>query len=149
MSTHTLIPIIYNPKDKLTDYNYLIKQYDNKDALFIFNDNYIHHKTDIKGGGNAIVRPYNKYGKFKSKPKSAGITTGLYEGFIYLDDIIDSKNVKEIIDSDINEIRELIKKHNYNKIYFSYDKKNDTIGTGIFNVGKKVKEYIYSSLLTL
>ena len=129
------------------DFAWMINQKDYKNSLFIFNDNEEDHSTPNKGGGNATIRPYNKYGyqaRGLPQPRSAGISTGtLGKGYISLSD-----DVKSYIDGCVREIKDLLRRHQYDSIYFSIDG-NEELGTGIFKVDKKVKEYIKTQILSL
>lgn len=133
-----IIGTIYEGRGKYGDFEYMIEQDEYNNSLFIFNDNIEDHFTDRMGGGNAVIRPYNKYGELDI-PKSAGIPTGSldYGGFQEL-----SPEVKFIIKSSIQEIKDLIVKYNYKTIYYSQDKNTKKIGTSIFNVNEDVINYI-------
>jgi hypothetical protein len=113
-------------------------------SLYIFNDNEEHHDTNIIGGGNAIMRQFNKHSKL-NPPLSAGIPTGTLKNGGY---IKFTPRVKKIIDDAIDEIIELIKTHNYSTIYFSSEL-DGLIGTGIFNVDLKVVTYITNCIYKL
>lgn len=112
-------------------------------SLFIFNDNVQDHETSRRGAGNAIIRPYNKYGC--EYPRSAGIPTGYYrgygQGFKKL-----TPRVKAIIDSAILEIRDLIDEYEYDTIYFSakpaVNGDRPLLGTATFVIGDNVKQYM-------
>ena len=56
-----LIPNIYKGRNVEGDFYWMIKQNEFDDILFIFNDNEEYHNTNIKGGGNAVIRKYNKH----------------------------------------------------------------------------------------
>lgn len=114
------------------------------DSLYIFNDNEEHHETNIIGGGNAIMRQFNKHSRL-NPPLSAGIPTGTLEDGGYKKF---TPRVKKVIDDAIDEIIELIKIHNYSKIYFSSEL-DGLIGTGIFNVDLKVVTYITNCIYKL
>lgn len=65
-----------------------------KSTFYIFNDNVEQHFTATSGGGNATIRPVNKYRLGSENARSAGIPTGSYNtnpkspGFLRLNDII-------------------------------------------------------------
>ena len=124
------------------DFNWMIKQPEFDDILFIFNDNEEYHNTNVKGGGNAIIRKYNKYNTKLLKPRSVGIPTGTlkYGGYNEL-----NEHTKKQIDLAIDEIKEIIIKFNYKKICYSINK-NGSFGTSIFDVDEKVKEYILNKI---
>ena len=134
-----VIPIKFKNPHEFGDFNFMIKLEEYNDALFIFNDNIEEHTESKRGGGNAVIRPYNKYGVFKDYPRSAGIPTGSYKdkGFKEL-----NENNKKFIDSAFEEIYDLIKTHKYKRIFYSGSKDSDLIGTSIFDVDTEVLEYI-------
>jgi len=119
------------------DFTWMIEREQYGSCLFIFNDNEMHHNTNIRGGGNAAVRPYNKHNKQLEKPRSAGIPTGTMMGYDSL-----STAVKGSIDSSIEEIKELLRMYHYETIYYSIDSKTGKLGTGIFRVNPDVIDYI-------
>jgi len=141
-----VIPIIYNGNNKYGDFLWMInqKKYDN--CLFLFNDNIEKHKTNDIGLGNACIRHFNKYNEDLKIPRSAGIITGSFRdrGFKKL-----NKKNKKIIDSTFDEIIQLIKKYNYEKIYFSSNKEKNKIGINLFDVNEDVILYITKKLLEL
>lgn len=139
-----VIGTIYQGNNKLGDFNWMIKQPEFKNCLFIFNDNVEYHMSNRKGAGNAIIRQYNKHSNLE-KPMSAGISTGTLSqgGFDEL-----SEEVKTLIDDCINEIKELIVKYKYETVYFSADK-NGKLGTSIFEVNKDVIDYITEKIMML
>ncbi len=136
---------IFSGPGKLGDFNWMCNQPEYVNALFIFNDNEEFHETCRAGGGNAIMRKYNKYNKNLEKPKSAGIPTGTLTlgGYTQLD-----AHVIKVVDKAIEEIRELIKNYNYDGIYYAVAP-NGKLGTGLFDVGKDVVEYIDGKINSL
>jgi len=135
-------------RDKFGDFAWMINQTNYENSLFIFNDNEEDHSTPKKGGGNAKIRPYNKHGYQAlglPQPRSAGISTGTLAkgGYGSLSD-----DVKLYIDECVREIKDLLRRHEYDSIYFSIDG-NEGLGTGIFKVDEKVKEYIKTQILSL
>ncbi len=132
-----IIGVRYIESGSYGDFNWMIKQPEYSDSLFIFNDNEEHHETNKKGLGNAIIRPWNKYGDEKN-PRSAGIPTGTLKlgGYLEL-----TNNVKDTIDNAIIEIEELIQKYKFSTIYYSVGS-NGKLGTSIFYVDHNVVNYI-------
>lgn len=121
------------------DFNWMITQPEYTNSLFIFNDNEEHHETNRRGWGNAVIRPWNKYGFDAGQiPRSAGIPTGTlkFGGYLELTD-----GVRETIDDAIIEIKELIEKYKYSTIYYSVGP-NGKLGTSIFFVDHEVINYI-------
>jgi hypothetical protein len=138
-------PSIFKNIGQIGDFNWEIINNIEPNTLYIFNDNEIHHETDIIGGGNAIIRQYNKYG-YKNhgyiKPRSAGICTGKFNsGYKIL-----NYNNKKIIDSCINSIKLTIKKYGYDTIKYSSKNSEGELGTGMFNVADDVKKYIIEQI---
>lgn len=128
----------FTKKRTIGDFEWMIQQPEYKNSLFIFNDNEEHHLTMIRGGGNAVIRPFNKYNQNLEKPLSAGIPTGtmMKGGYDFL-----TTDVERTIDATLNEIIELIKKYNYDAIYYSVGL-NNKLGTGLFKVDQNVINYI-------
>ena len=130
------------------DFSWMIGRPEFARALFIFNDNEAQfiafqtgHASGLSaGGGNAAIRPYQGH----SPIRAAGIPTGNHGGYQKLD-----KNVRALVDDAIAHIQRLLATGNYDQVIFSYDAKNETLGTGIFNVADEVKNYIYESICSL
>ena len=130
------------------DFSWMIDRPEYARSLFIFNDNeaqFIAFQTGhaaglSAGGGNAAIRPYQGH----SPIRAAGIPTGNHGGYQKLD-----KNVRALVDDAIAHIRRLLATGNYDQVIFSYDAKNETLGTGIFQVADEVKNYIYESICSL
>lgn len=134
----------FNGRGKYGDFDWMIKQSKYNDSLFIFNDDEERHKKCIEGRGNAIIRKYNRHSIY-FPPRSAGIPTGTMKrgGYNSL-----TSRVKFEIDQSLNEIKELIEKHNYKRIFYS-STKNGRLGTNIFKVGDDVIDYITSEIKKL
>ncbi len=133
-----IIKTTYEGRNEYGDFNFMIKQEEFNNSLFIFNDNVEDHFNSKKGGGNAIIRKYNRHGEL-DKPRSAGIPTGSLEngGFDELNEI-----TKYVVLSSIQEIKDLIQKYNYDTIIYAIDKKTGKLGTSIFDVDDDVIDYI-------
>lgn len=133
-----IIKTIYEGRNEYGDFNFMIKQEEYDNALFIFNDNIEDHFNCVKGGGNAIIRKYNRYSKLE-KPKSAGIPTGSLEngGFDKLNEV-----TKFIVLTAIQEIKDLIVKYKYDTVIYAIDKKTGKLGTSIFDVDDNVIDFI-------
>jgi len=128
------------------DFDYMIKLPEYADTLFIFNDDIESIHKYNKGKGNAIIRPYNKYNPAIKIPRSAGIPTGTRvknQGFKRLDD-----TTKIYIDDAIENIKNLIKQYNYNKIVFSANS-DGNLGSGIFKIDQSVINYITEQIKML
>jgi hypothetical protein len=130
------------------DFSWMIERPEYARSLFIFNDNeaqfiafHTGHSAGLSaGGGNAAIRPYQGH----SPIRAAGIPTGNHGGYQKLD-----KNVRALVDDAIAHIQRLLDTGNYDQVIFSYDPKQKTIGTGIFQVADEVKNYIYESICSL
>lgn len=138
-------PIQFKKLNEYGDFNWMIKQSEYSDVLFIYNDDIENKESYKKGKGNAIIRPYNKYNTKIVKPRSAGIPTGSLKdkGFKKLD-----FEVKEIIDNAIQIIKDLIEKYKYKTVMYS-GKKDGTIGTNLFVINQEVKDYITQQIQNL
>ena len=130
------------------DFSWMIERHEYARSLFIFNDNeaqfiafHTGHVAGLSaGGGNAAIRPYQGH----SPIRAAGIPTGNNGGYKKLD-----KNVRALVDDAIAHIARLLATDNYDQVIFSYDARQKTIGTGIFQVADEVKDYIYESICSL
>ena len=161
----TIIPSFYKGNGKIGDFMWMINQKEFNDSLFIFNDNVNQMLSSTGGGGNASIRPYNKYGTYKNYPRSAGIPTGYYgshggKGFDSLDEIIpihyskiNGNTAKDYINFSIKEIKDLILDKKYKRIYFSAGINKNTgkiqLGTSIFAVNQEVIDYITEEIFKL
>ena len=132
-----IIGVKYGGKN--TDFEKMMNQKEYENALFIFNDNYLEHKTTKRGAGNAKMRVYNNYSSFF---KSFGIPTGNYrKGYNSLDECVDILN-------EIFEELDLIIK-NYDTLVYSIDEiDNLLLGTSIFKVHNDVLKYITNKILS-
>ena len=115
----------YKGKDKYGDFKWEIKENIDPNTLYIFNDDVNLHKTSKKGKGESSIRQYNKYGQFKKRPFSAGISISDKVPFKDL-----TPKVKKIIDSDIKEIKDLVDQYNFKKIKYTV-KPSDSIEPSI------------------
>ena len=130
------------------DFSWMIDRPEYARSLFIFNDNeaqfiafHTGHAAGLSaGGGNAAIRPYQGH----SPIRAAGIPTGNHGGYTQLD-----KNVRALVDDAIAHIQRLLDTGNYDQVIFSYDARQKTIGTGIFQVADEVKNFIYQSICSL
>jgi len=139
-----VIGIKFASRNQYGDFLWMSRQNKYSNSLFLFNDNEEHHNTSFGGGGNAVMRMFNRYSTM-DKPLSAGIPTGTigsggYDKF--------TPEIKKTIDDAFEEIIELIIAHNYSTIYFSSEV-DGKLGTSIFAVNPKVIEYITSKIYKL
>ena len=121
--TINIIPSVFSKHKTNGDFSWEI-MYDKrgKDTLYIFNDNHLHHKTSEMGGGNAVIRIYNKYSKYPLV-RSAGISTGWKPKYPFK--AIDKVRWKEIIGKEFKEIKQLLETGKYNNLVFSETKTKD------------------------
>jgi hypothetical protein len=138
-----LLPSVFKGKNMVGDFAWMIIRPEYDDCLFVFNDDIEHVTSYEKGWGNAVIRPYSRNNPSTIKPRAAGIPTGSrrHGGFQSL-----SPYVKSIIDDAVKDIRETIAKHEYKRLVYSANADN-TLGTGLFKVGRDVREYILESLI--
>lgn len=139
-----IIGIKFSKINTYGDFNWMCKQEQYTGSLFIFNDNEECRQNCKRGAGNAIMRQYNKHSNLLI-PRSAGIPTGTLRAGGYSEL---TEHAKKQIDDSILEIRELIEKHEYSKIYYSSEI-NGKLGTGIFTVDDKVLNYITLQIFSL
>ena len=142
-----LVPSIFKYFGMDGDFEWMIKQPEYQYSLFIFNDNQesFLKKSCEKGGGNAVIRPY----QCQNPPRCVGIPTGSLKvgGYKNLEEIVTPSGTKcyEIIDKSLEKVMELIYTGRYKQVIYSSDGKGG-IGTGIFKVGRDVKKYIIQGL---
>lgn len=129
------------------DFSFMIRQMldqGSSDCLFIFNDNVEDHTSCVKGGGNALIRVYNIHSG-NIPPLSAGIPTGMRgKGFASLE----SNLAKKHIDDAVEEVKVLLEMNTYRSMYFS-SASDGLIGSGIFNIGHDVRQYITDKIKSL
>lgn len=143
--------MIFTERGLYGDFEMMIQDPCYEDSLFIFNDNVKDHKTAFRGAGNAVVRPYNRYGKYDVYPRSSGIPTGYSRssgGYKTL-----TLSAQKEIDDSVDEIRKLIDEYRYTRIFFSAEPAvgvcRPQIATSIFKIGNDVREYITAQIYSL
>lgn len=139
---------------------YVILNPGHENTLFIYPDDLETLETPMTGPGIQALRPYNRHGLYKSRPRSVGIPTGTmaFGPFNKLTDI----GVKEAIDTALSHIRHIIASGHYTKIYFPATIDDCGIGSGRFGqyvrhgrpppgarASIEVEDYITKSLLAL
>jgi len=146
-----IIGSIFNGRGRPGDFEWMILQPDYADALFVFNDNeeqflaYLQDPTDplgcARGGGNAAVRPY----RCAEPVRAAGIPTGAHGvGYGRLDE-----GTRQVIDDAVAVVRRLVTSRGYRRVIYSSADESGRLGTGIFDVGNDVKDYIVEQLRRL
>ena len=136
---------VFNGVGKIGDFNWMIKQPEYKDTLFVFNDNteqFDNHRAVPTsgpgcdaGGGNAIIRPY----QCEDPPRALGIPTG--PGFDKL-----TAEVKAYIDKAVDQIAVTVSRYGYKRVMYNAADGSGRLGTHIFSVGDDVKDYIVARL---
>ena len=128
------------------DYEWEIKtDYRGASSLYVFNDNAEQHFGSTRGGGNAIARPWNVYGRHKTR--SAGICTGHSLGCAYT--ALDG-TAKARIDQDFDEIKQLLATSRYTRVIIPIDEEGNLMTTIFANsIGGDVVAYISEKLRAL
>lgn len=144
MEPISLIPSVFVGSGLPGDFEWEIRTgFRGVKALYVFNDNVADHQSSLPGGGNAIIRPYNRYGH--KEVMAAGVSTGWSSeegGFMRL-----TQDVSRVIDDDVSEICALLSTGKYTQLVYSAQPNNSAIiGTGIFEVCDTVKRCIVSKL---
>jgi len=142
-----LIGSIFSGPGKDGDFAWMIEQPEHADSLFVFNDNEGQWRADregkhggcSRGGGNAVIRPY----QCGTLPQRAiGIPTGAAgQGYRELG----SQEVI-VIDSAVATIRKMLLTGLYKRVIYSAANESGELGTGIFIVAEDVKRYIVAQL---
>lgn len=133
------------------DFSWMIEQPEYADALFVFNDNeeqfraYVDEPADdfgyARGGGNAAIRPYRGL----TPARAAGIPTGA-DGAGYSEL---NEHVRHVIDESLAVISAQLVAGRYRRLIYSAADESGALGTGIFEVGEDVKQYIVAGLRRL
>lgn len=149
-----LLPCVFKKPGKVGDFSWMLRRSKYNDVLFLFNDNqeqfeaFLEYKrsgeynelAESRGGGNAVIRPY----QLLDPPRAAGIPTGSNgKGYI------DLNKAKPYIDDAISNIKNLINTGFYKRIAYSAEEDRRTLGSSIYIISDDVKEYIVSSLESL
>lgn len=147
----TVRGLVFAGPGKEGDFAWMITRPEHARSLFIFNDNeeqFVSHRSDPKsvdgcarGGGNAVVRPY----QCLTPPQAAGVPTGSRGiGYGQL-----TAHVRMMVDDAIEAIRTLLETGDYGEVIYSASDDSGALGTGIFSVGDEVKRYVVASLKSL
>lgn len=150
--TITLKPSVFSHGGAEGDFNWMLKQPQWKDSLFIFNDNEAQSEEFLAqvagsnidpssnacqaGGGNAVIRPY----QCQTPPRAAGVPTG--PGYETL-----TPHAQSQIDNATAWIGTLLGSGRYTEVIYSASSNDPTVlGHGIFRVGDDVLRYIPAQL---
>ena len=147
-----IIGVKFQTKNQFGDFLSMIKdniEQNITSTLYIYNDDTDRRdcNTFHPSSGNACVRCYNIHNpKYKSKPYAIGMCTGTYTdgGFKTL-----SEDHRISINSDIERIKEHIRRFGIDCIYYSIDDDTGVFSQGNFTVSKKVRDYITKSIQEL
>ena len=142
-SAVNLVCSVFSSPNTPGDFRWEVQSNHRPRALYVFNDNAEQHSQSLAGGGNAIVRPWNRHGT-PDFPRAAGVCTGAVSGAVQGYQRMGAVT-KEQIDKDIGEIRELLATGNYGTLVYSGNS-DGTLCTRTFNVGAGVKQYIVEQL---
>jgi len=142
----------FNQRNENGDFNYMIKNdlCANQDShcLYIYNDNCesYYSQSYKPGGGNAIIRQYNKYNPDIVRPFSAGIPTGSFEngGFDEL-----TPEAINVINGSMKIIEQIINDYSIKTIYYSTNDNSGLLGHSIFDVSDDVLIYITNKIKML
>ena len=141
-----LVGASFQGKGAYGDFEWMVHQDEYKNALFVFNDSERCMHTCERGGGNACVRPFNRYGYERNGfgfVRSVGIPTGQSSrGYRNLEE------GKVSIDYALSILKKTLREHEYDTVFFS-EGKGGLIGCGIFDVPYEVRVYITRSLRNL
>jgi len=165
----TVIGSIFKGRGKLGDFNWMIKQPEYQESLFIFNDheeasnsylknwisgnditrqNELQGEGCLAGGGNAVIRPYRCNIQDPWYPRSAGLPTGRYirgrggHGYTTVAEAeAGAQNAMTFITSLVNTGR-------YRQVYYSAGA-DGLLGHSIFQIAPEVRKYFTNFLLSL
>jgi hypothetical protein len=97
------------------------------------------------GGGNAQIRPYNRFGAHRAAPLAAGVTTGSHGvGYAAL-----TPAVRSVISEDLVAIHALVATGDYAIVRYSARTPDGSLGSGIFRFGEDVNAFIMEGLRSL
>lgn len=137
---------VFTEENKPGDFSWMINRPEYSRSLFVFNDNeeqfYEFFNKNIPGNpgdGNAIIRPYQG----RVPPRAIGVPTGTLENGGY-EQLIDS--TKKPIDDSMQTLLRLLQTGIYDSVIISWDSKKNTLGSGVFEPEKVVKDYIVKQI---
>lgn len=141
-----VIGVVFDGHGKDGDFEWMIRQPEHDDTLFIFNDNEEQFAMylagipcDYAGIGNSAVRPYRAEGR------AAGIPTGSLAngGYTELSPALDL-----LLDEAFRRIEQLLASGRFKRVVYSSDGQG-SLGTGTFKVGPAVLGWIMGCLAGL
>ena len=94
------------------------------------------------GGGNAKIRPYNRFGTHRASPLAAGLTMGSNGvGYASL-----TAAARRVISEDLAAIHALVATGDYAVLRYSARTPDGPLGSGIFRFRNDVNEFIIAGL---
>ena len=127
------------------DFTWMIRQPDHCRSLFVFNDNeeqfydfFARGLAGSPGGGNAAIRPFQGH----TPPRAVGFPTGgrRDSGYRSLD------AARGPVSDAVSVLDRLLASGNYERVVFSWNEREQTLGTGIFNPVREVKDHIVAEI---
>lgn len=147
-----IVGVPFNGQERYGDFNWMIRDPKYQDSLFIFNDvqdaflAFINNVNNPppgacnSGGGNSIIRPF----QCANPPRAAGIPTGVpRQGYQNLE------TARPFIDRAIARIRQLVETQRYDRVFYSTEADEYTLGTAGLRVSPDVKNYIVTQLRSI
>jgi hypothetical protein len=135
------------------DFAAMIRQQQYADTLFIYNENEQDYASGsvAAGGGNAAIRPFRadpgQTRRLNARDPSRGVALGIPTGSHGIGYQALTRNVTVQIDAAIERIRLYVARANgIRRVVFSANAADSLIGTGIFQVGEAICEYITDGL---
>lgn len=144
-----LVPSVFTRPGGPGDFAWMIERPEYADSLFVFNDNetsWRGHRAGgygncHKGGGNAVIRPY----QCVTPPRAVGIPTGdKGAGYTSL-----TASVLDVLGTAVEVVRGLLATGRYKRLIYSAADESGDLGTGIFEVHPDVRRYIVDQLRSI
>ena len=144
---HSAIPTFFTGYGEWGDWQWMQAEPSWAHTLFVFNDNEEQFDAFVgglpsgftRGAGNALARPWRRF----NPPKAAGIPTGK-NGYGYR--VLD-ETTQEKIDQALTIVGILLRSFYYDRLVFSSDENQSTLGISTFQVGDDVRKYIFDQLM--
>ena len=137
-----VIPVTFKKRGQYGDFAWMIEQSEYQNSILIFNDNIEQHNTPIPGCGSSVIRQYNQHSSLLI-PRSYGIPTSS-NGRGFQNSLDGTMNILNFVA--IEELKRLIKKHDYDTLYFPVKDEDKLFDCGIFDVYSNVRRAISYSL---
>ena len=129
--------------DKDGDFEWMIKQKEHRNSLFIFNENFKDscNQNLVDGGGTAVLRKY--CWRFQTRPLSHGICTGWSKSSGAFEDL--NYYSLRCIEINFQRLYHILRNYIYDKIIFSADDEG-LLGCSIFDVPRNIRLFITKRL---